>query len=181
MGAPVVAPVVDVDITAPQWRAALPDAAEQCRRIAAAALGAAEDRWPVDRPERLEVSVLLADDATLRGLNRDWRGIDAPTNVLSFPALDGAPPPPAGPVPLGDVAVAFETVAREAAAAGRSIPQHLAHMIVHGVLHLLGHDHEDEADAEDMERLETAVLAALGVPDPYCDDAGDNEHRPLRQ
>jgi len=103
----------------------------------------------------------------LRELNRDFRGQDKPTNVLSFPS-DEKPKPGAPMVLLGDVVLAYETVAREAHAQGKSLAEHAAHMVVHGVLHLLGFDHErNEVDAQRMEALETQVLAKLGIPNPY--------------
>jgi probable rRNA maturation factor len=106
-----------------------------------------------------EVSILLCDDACIRALNRQWRGIDAPTNVLSFPA-------PRGPA-LGDIAVAYETTAREAGTEGKTVKDHLVHLLVHGFLHLVGYDHRSDAQAGDMERLERDILAALGIADPY--------------
>ena len=119
--------------------------------------------------EPVEVSVLLGSDAMLQELNRSWRGKDAPTNVLSFPAPTHPRAP--GPRPLGDIALAPETVAREASAQGKSVADHLVHLVVHGTLHLLGHDHEDIAEAEAMEALEVAALARLDVADPYDDIA----------
>jgi probable rRNA maturation factor len=114
-----------------------------------------------------EVSVVLADDARLRELNRTWRGKDAPTNVLSFPAWRDSPEE--APL-LGDVVVAYETTAREAEVDGKPFQHHLAHLVVHGTLHLLGFDHETgEADAERMEATERAALAGIGIPDPYAD------------
>jgi probable rRNA maturation factor len=116
--------------------------------------------------DTLAVSVLLADDVRLRDLNRAFRGKDRPTNVLSFPA----PPPLSGQEAgmLGDVALAFETCAREAREQDKSFRDHAAHLILHGVLHLHGLDHEhDEADAERMEALERAILAEIGIADPY--------------
>ena len=110
---------------------------------------------------RGEVSVFLADDGALQLLNRDWRGKDCPTNVLSFPAAKNE----AGL--LGDIALAAETVAREAAEQGKSFEAHATHLIVHGFLHLLGYDHEVEEEAAAMEERERAILAALGLPDPY--------------
>lgn len=110
-----------------------------------------------------EVAVLLADDATLRGMNATWRGIDKPTNVLSFPADAKAAPL------LGDIAIACETVAREAAAENKPFLDHLAHLSIHGYLHLIGFDHETDREALRMEHLETRILASLGIADPYAD------------
>jgi probable rRNA maturation factor len=121
-----------------------------------------------------EVSILLADDRRIRELNRTYRGKDSATNVLSFPSGDGAAPPapgPARPVLLGDIAVALETTAREAAAAGKPVADHLAHLLVHGALHLLGHDHEEAEEALRMEAREVELLAGLGVADPYRAEA----------
>jgi probable rRNA maturation factor len=118
---------------------------------------------------RVELAVVLANDVEQRGLNRDWRGIDRPTNVLSFPAWEPrAPAPPGAPLLLGDVVLALETVAREAEAQGKPFADHLSHLVVHGVLHLLGYDHQTEIEAGVMETLETSILAGLGVADPYC-------------
>jgi probable rRNA maturation factor len=117
----------------------------------------------------VELSLLLSDDAGVQELNRAWRGLDRPTNVLSFPGIGAASPD--GMHHLGDVALAFETVAREAEAEGKTIADHVAHLVVHGVLHLLGRDHETDEDAEAMEALETAALASLGIADPYRDMA----------
>lgn len=124
--------------------------------------------------ERLECSVLFTCDAEVHTLNREWRQRDKPTNVLSFPMLereelldleqDGPP------AMLGDIALAHETCAREAAEKGVSLEHHAAHLIVHGLLHLAGHDHvHSDAEAEAMEALEIAALAKLGIPDPYGD------------
>jgi probable rRNA maturation factor len=116
----------------------------------------------------IEIAVNLADDAVQQQLNRDWRGVDRPTNVLAFPAwVPGAPIPIGAPLLLGDVVLAFETVVREAEEQGKPLADHLSHLIVHGVLHLLGYDHATEAEAVTMESLETSILARLGVPDPY--------------
>jgi probable rRNA maturation factor len=150
------APAVDILIESPLW-AAQPQA-ERTVRAAIAQAGAQTAAGEG------ELSVLLTDDVAVAALNRDWRGIDAPTNVLSFPAG------PAGPKDrsmLGDIAVAYETTAREAADEGKPFDHHLAHLAVHGFLHLLGYDHESEAQAEEMEALERAILAKLAVPDPY--------------
>jgi len=146
--------------------------AEEAARAALA--GAARQRPQHALPAAAELAVTLADDRELRRLNRQWRGQDKPTNVLSFPsgALDStAALPPDMPVPLGDVVLGLETCAREAAAAGLPLAHHLEHLVVHGVLHLLGYDHETDGEAEAMERLESAVLAARGIADPYADAA----------
>lgn len=114
-----------------------------------------------------EVSLVLTDDASMRRLNRQHRGIDKPTNVLSFPQDD--PDADAyGPL-LGDIVVARETIEQEAVDGGLPFGHHLTHMIVHGFLHLVGYDHVDDDEAEEMERLETTILAALEIPDPYAE------------
>lgn len=119
----------------------------------------------------LEVSVVLDGDDAVRDLNREYRGQDKPTNILSFPQWEPplAPPPPGLPLLLGDMVLARETVAAEAAAQGKRFSDHLSHLVVHGVLHLLGHDHATDADAEAMEALETEILRTLGIADPYAD------------
>jgi probable rRNA maturation factor len=117
------------------------------------------------RPDA-ELTVALSDDARVRALNAEWRGADKPTNVLTFPAVE--PDETADAAMLGDVILAFETVAREAAEQDKSLDQHLAHLVVHGVLHLFGHDHLDAGAADAMEALETRALARIGVPDPYA-------------
>ena len=114
-----------------------------------------------------EVSVLLASDGQVRELNRIWRGQDKPTNVLSFPASDQAKLAQA-PM-LGDIVIAFETVAREARDEGKTFTDHFSHLVVHGFLHLVGFDHDDDAAATRMENLEREVLAGLGIGDPYAD------------
>lgn len=113
-----------------------------------------------------ELSLLLTDDRRIRTVNRDWRGFDKATNVLSFPA---APPERIAQSPLlGDIVIAYETVLREAEAESKSVSDHLRHLAIHGLLHLLGEDHETEAEARRMEALEIAALTRLGVSDPYA-------------
>ena len=144
-----------------EWLRALPNAEQICCAATELALRDAE------LASEAEVSIVLTDDAEVRALNRDWRGQDKPTNVLSFPGDLGSATPGV-PALLGDVVIALETVQREVAAGeAASLSDHLAHLVVHGVLHLVGHDHEDDAEAEEMERRETALLKQLGVPDPY--------------
>ena len=117
-----------------------------------------------------ELAVMLTDDTGIRTLNRNWRGIDKPTNVLSFPALQpvGARGPDDAPPMLGDIAIAYETMWREADEEAKPFEHHLSHLAVHGFLHLVGYDHENNDDAEAMEALEREVLAQLGIPDPYA-------------
>jgi probable rRNA maturation factor len=151
---------LDLVVEAGGW-SALPEVETLAQRAVDAALGVASDapREPV------EISILLADDATIRELNREWRGQDKPTNVLSFPALEQRGVP--GPRPLGDLALAFETLAREAEDEDKALADHAAHLIVHGTLHLLGYDHETTGEAEIMEAFELKALARLGIADPY--------------
>ncbi len=152
---------IDISIEAEQW-AALPGLEDLIRRSVEAA--AAEEG--LAETEEIELSVLLCDDAAVRVLNRTWRAKDKPTNVLSFPAP--ASPAPGMPRLLGDIAVAFETTAREAKDEGKTIEDHLAHLIVHGVLHLFDYDHEKEDEAVLMEEMERRSLARLGIADPYA-------------
>jgi probable rRNA maturation factor len=121
-----------------------------------------------------DIAIALSSDEAVRALNARFRGHDKPTNVLSFPAASG--PPAAAEAPSGDVAIAYGTVAREAADDGKPFNHHLAHLVVHGLLHLAGHDHHTDADAEQMEALERRILAILNIPDPYRSDF--DEERP---
>jgi len=114
-----------------------------------------------------EITIALTDDAEIRNLNRTWRDKDQPTNVLSFPAGDA----PGALRTLGDVVIAYETTEREAEADGIALSDHVSHLVVHGVLHLLGFDHGDDAEAEQMEDLERQALASLGIADPYASEA----------
>ena len=125
----------------------------------------------------LEVSVVFTDDAEQRGLNRDYRHKDSATNVLSFPNMDDEPGPGPADLPrlLGDVVLARETVAREAAEQGKTLADHTAHLLVHGVLHLAGFDHQDDEEAAEMEALERRVLGELGIADPYAPERAGPE------
>ena len=147
--------MIEVEIEDAAWTSALPDAAAVAERAATAALGTVEG----------DVVVLLTDDATVQDLNARFRDRDRPTNVLSFPAADSAAPH------LGDLVLAFGVCAAEAAAQGKTLADHLSHLTVHGVLHLLGRDHEADGEAEEMEAEERSILASLGVADPYRTDA----------
>lgn len=148
------------------WDSGLPEAGALAARAVRAALDAV--RNPDLQAAPVEVSVLLADDATLQQLNRDYRQRDRATNVLAFPnmAPDEAPPPGLG-LALGDLALAWETLSREAAAQDKPLAHHFCHLLVHGTLHLLGYDHETTAEAELMEAAERRILGSLGIPDPY--------------
>jgi probable rRNA maturation factor len=158
---PAAEPLVDLVVEEPRWEAiGIDHIADRAARAALAATGR--------EPDRHALSLLAADDARLADLNRDFRGKAAPTNVLSWPAFAGAVPMDADePVFLGDVALAFETCAAEAEAAGIPLADHAAHLVVHGVLHLLGLDHAEDAEAEAMEALEAKILATMGVANPY--------------
>ncbi len=142
--------------------------------LAERAVAAAAGVEPVLASERLTASLLFTTDEQVHALNREWRGKDKPTNVLSFPMLERvellALAPDGPPELLGDIALALETCQREAAEKGIALEHHTAHLIVHGLLHLAGHDHVDsDAQAEAMEALEIAALAKLGIADPYGD------------
>src|SRR5689334_5791472 len=158
-------PITEVLVLAQCWH----DPPEAEAIIQGAIAGAANS--VDDDVGEAELAVMLTDDTGIRTLNRNWRGIDKPTNVLSFPALraEGARKPGDAPPMLGDIAIAYETMRREADAEQKPFEHHLSHLAVHGFLHLVGYDHENDRDAEDMESLETEILAQLGIPDPYAD------------
>lgn len=162
---PDLLPVVDLRIDDESWRDPELEVAAVIRAAAAAALAEAGLR---DTP--VELSVLLTNDDEIARLNARWRGRPRATNVLSFPAVEGPAPGPRGGF-LGDIALAFETLVREAADAGIALADHVSHMMVHGILHLLGHDHGTDREAREMERREARALGALGVADPYGDPA----------
>ena len=152
--------MIDVEIEDESWGRALPQALSLVAAAATAALaGAARSGG---------VTVLLADDAAVADLNNRFRAMPGPTNVLSFPAAENPERH------LGDVALAYGVCAREAAEQGKSLAAHLQHLVAHGVLHLVGYDHETDADAKAMEGLERVVLAGLGVSDPYGGEQGDD-------
>jgi len=163
----VVAQVtVEVELACDAWRLACADIEAITEEAARLAFMRAAPEGGAD--VILELS--LTDDAEQQSLNREYRGKDAPTNVLAFPLDDPEAPPLAGAlVLLGAITLARGTVAREAEMQGKPLADHVRHLAVHGVLHLLGYDHEDPAEAERMERAEIAILAELGVPDPYRD------------
>ncbi len=152
--------MIEVEIDSEGWTEVLPKAAAIAERAASAALGAVEG----------DLVVLLSDDAGVQDLNQRFRDKDRPTNVLSFPAAESAFPH------LGDVVLGYAYCAAEAKTQGKTLSDHLSHLVVHGVLHLLGRDHEDDAEAEEMEAEEREILASLGVADPYAAENGAIEH-----
>ena len=154
--------MIDIEIEDPAWLAAVPGAEQLVEAAAAAALHEIDFGGG-------GVSILLTDDTSVRELNGRFRSKDYATNVLSFPA-------PANPEGLlGDIALACGVCAREAAEQGKPLANHLQHLVTHGVLHLVGYDHETDAEAEQMEGLERVILAVLGVPDPYAAEQGDHD------
>ena len=160
-------PEIELSIPCKQWSEDLPDVPKIVETACRAALGAGDAAWADRAPETVEVSIVLADDKTVHALNKQYRGIDKPTNVLSFP-IEDTREEGGQPLLLGDVVLGFETVKREAELADKPLGHHVSHLIVHGVLHLLGYDHETDSDAAEMEPLETAILARLNIPDPYA-------------
>lgn len=154
-------PAIDVTVEAGGW-----DGEAALAALAGAAVEAAASELGLAGLDAAELSILFTDDARMRTLNARWRGKDAPTNVLSFPAGTFRPGDPLPPL-LGDIVIAFETVEREAGLEDRRFEHHLSHLLVHGFLHLLGHDHGTENEAEEMEGLERRILARLAISDPY--------------
>ena len=148
-------PKVEIVIEAPAWRRV--GAVAACARAAIAACMAETGSVA---PPGAELSLLLCDDAHIRQLNRDFRGLDRPTNVLSFAGEPGG-------LHLGDIAIAVETVKREAMAEAKSPVDHYVHLVTHGLLHILGYDHETDVEADIMEAVEIRVLKRLGIADPY--------------
>lgn len=144
---------LDFRIAAPDWTTAIADLEKICQ--------SALDAGAAQKSAAGEVSLLLTDDDAIQALNRDWRGKDKPTDVLSFPAS------PLDAPFLGDIAVSLGVAGRDAESRGIALDQHLSHLLIHGLMHLLGHDHKDDTEATEMESLEIAALASLGWPDPY--------------
>jgi len=158
---PAVA-AINILIEAPEWND-VPEVEDEIRRAAECALAA-------EGQTDSEVNILLSDDASVRALNSQFRHIDKPTNVLSFPAAEG----PGKGNALGDIILGYETVAREAKEQNKVFLHHAQHLTMHGVLHLLGFDHEREGEAAEMEALETKLCSSLGIADPYKDpDTGN--------
>jgi len=164
---------IETEVESPIWETA----GLAWDQLAAGAVHAAVRATPYDALDHwpdvaVEISLRFVDDETIRDLNRDYRGKDSPTNVLSFPMMEQqellAPPLPGSEMLLGDIVIAYETTQREARTQDKLLAAHVTHLIVHGALHLLGYDHENDEDADAMEDLERTILASLGLPDPYA-------------
>ncbi len=157
-------PMTEILVVADCWRAEADAEAIIHRAIETAAGMVDEDTGDA------ELAIMLTDDAGIHTLNANWRGIDKPTNVLSFPALQPTGPSLSDDPPrmLGDIAIAYETLRREADDEHKPFSHHLSHLAIHGFLHLIGYDHETDEEAGEMENLERRILARLGIPDPYA-------------
>ncbi|RUX50548.1 rRNA maturation RNase YbeY [Mesorhizobium sp. M7A.F.Ca.CA.002.09.1.1] len=151
---------IDIAVEAGNW----PDEASLTRLVDRAVKAAFAETGVAGRSE---LSLVFSGDAHIQVLNAGWRGKDKPTNVLSFPAFPFAQGGPLPPM-LGDIVLAAETVAHEAVLEDKPVENHITHLVIHGLLHLLGYDHETEAEAEAMEAVERAALARLAIPDPYA-------------
>jgi len=149
-------PTIDIAVESPLW-----EPVTGIKELVDQAIAATLRHVRIDRNPAAELSLLLCDDARIRDLNREWRTIDKPTNVLAFPAVDSQTET------FGDIVLAFETIASEAQRDHKSFEDHLRHLIVHGLLHLLGHDHGTAGEADEMEALERRVLRDLNIADPY--------------
>jgi len=156
---------IDVLVESGLWR--------EPRAVKSLVRRAVEEAAAAVSTSRAELAIVLTNDSAIRVLNRDWRGKDVATNVLSFPARDSG-----GESPLiGDIVLAYETVAREAYDQGKPFAHHVAHLTVHGFLHLTGYDHQRSKDADEMEKLERKILRRLAIPDPYRPPARNAKRR----
>jgi probable rRNA maturation factor len=165
---------VNLDAASAKWGKAFPNMRKKIEQAAACAFLNAK-KPAAFKGRAFAVNILLSDDVTVRKLNKNYRGKDKPTNVLSFPqfalrglrrsALDSFPPKSA--IPLGDIVLAFQTVQRESLQQKKTLENHVIHLIIHGTLHLLGYDHQTLKEAKSMEKLECDILDSLGYPDPY--------------
>ena len=154
-------PQIDISVAADAW-----NSIEGLEGSVERAVHAAVQTANLDLKSDCEVSILLTDDRQMRALNHQWRGQDKATNVLSFPATDLAAGQGIGPL-LGDIVLAYETVAKESQIQQKTVINHVSHLVIHGFLHLFGYDHENDREAALMEQLETETLARLGIDDPY--------------
>lgn len=165
---------IDIGMTTDTWKKAFPKLKKKAEQAAALAFLKAKKPKAFEN-RAFEITLILSTDGALKKLNRDYRDKDKPTNVLSFPQFDVrnlkkkdmAVFPADASLPLGDVVMALQTVKREAKEQGKTVEAHTIHLIVHGVLHLLGYDHMNSKDAKNMEKLESDILDILGYPHPY--------------
>lgn len=167
-----IAAVIDIVIDPVGWLEAVPDLEKRSRDVAETVLARVSppERLGEARDSPLETAIRFSDDQTVRALNRDYRGKDAPTNVLSFAQIDpGFDAPPGMPTPLGDVILALETCKRESEEQGKPFEHHVIHLVIHGMLHLLGFDHEKAAEADVMEETERRLMRYFGLSDPYAE------------
>lgn len=164
--------IIDTSVSDPAWD----DSCDDCEQHVERAILAVFETCPtgrslLERGVAPEISVVLANDALVQTLNRDYRDKDAPTNILSFAQYDTEDgwqaPEDAGPCTLGDLVLAYETVARESAEQNKPFADHFTHLLVHGTLHLLGYDHMEDAEAEAMESIEIQILSGFGISNPY--------------
>jgi probable rRNA maturation factor len=153
---------IDLTVAAGKW-----PAKRSLRTLVRKAIDAALDEIGASLDATCELGVVFTDDAGVQSLNATWRGKDKPTNVLSFPAFQLSPGDRLPPM-LGDIVLAAQTVAREAELEGKPLDHHITHLVIHGFLHLVGHDHENDGEADRMEAVERATLARLAIPDPYA-------------
>lgn len=161
---------IDVSVSEPEWNESFLELEDLAKQAVQIAIDMAVLPEPV-RGRDLEISVVLANDDLLQVLNREYRQMDKPTNVLSFATLDSDdPPPPDGPFPLGDIILSYQTIDREAMEQGKFFRDHFVHMVVHGTLHLVGYDHMTEDEATIMETLEIRILEKMHIQNPYMDN-----------
>lgn len=173
---------VHLDTASDKWKRAFPRMNALIEEAALATFKAAKKPVPFSH-RKFDISIILTDDKTIKALNHDYRGMNKPTNVLSFPQINLQKFkkaeldffPPKMPIPLGDVILSYQTIARETKEQDKTLKNHTIHLVVHGVLHLLGYDHMRPKDAKIMEKLECDILADLGYPDPY-NESHDEQH-----
>ena len=160
---------VDVSISEPEWNSSFLELEDLVREAVILSIQSASLPKPI-RDRDIEASVVLANDDLVQVLNREYRGMDKPTNVLSFASLDSDDPlPDVGSVSIGDIILSYQTIAREAKEQDKFFKDHFTHLVVHGTLHLLGYDHENEDDATNMETLEIRILQKMNIQNPYMD------------
>lgn len=162
--------IIDVTVSEPEWNASFLDVEEVARNAVQLTLKIAR-LPPVMKSRDFETSIVLANDDLIQVLNREYRDMDKPTNVLSFATIDSDDPlPEEGPFPLGDIILSYQTIDREAREQGKFFKDHFTHMVIHGTLHLIGYDHQTEDEANIMETLEIRILGKLNIQNPYMEN-----------